>query len=273
MSGGAQRPPVPPQMPKQQPTAGDFGIFFAGGIFGWLAIKLITFLIETIRSRYQTSKAEFEEALNSTNLNVLSNYLKYKLGGVTVTDYVGKSVPRERIDQYVAKLTEFVGSGLSENDKRILENGIETTPATYNAGVSEEAAAVDSTGEEVAVGAVEVRIVQPSGPDILQKAWAMIENGEVWSALATVRRDLDMRLKPWAHRSQILIHRLRQHFDSSVIIDYDRFRRIANRAVHGEDVTLEDARTALNCAATVYSALQNVSIPEHDNGNGTRAPE
>lgn len=258
MSGGTLAPPPPPGPVKDHElTFVDFGWIFAAGMAVWAALEAFRLLFETILSGYQTAEAEFQNAIDSTDLKILSRYLRHKLGSLTVHDYVGKSLPRERVDLYISKLTAFVGSDFSQVSAAE-EDALQ--PVDVSDNVSDTVAS--KTDEVPWLYSI---YSDKDDPAIMQEAKVLIENGAIWTALATLRRDLEVRLR------DVLGGRAPQPSDVANLYGpeigkkFERFRRVANRAIHGEEVRLESARAAVNAARAVYEAVSagSAQLPEN----------
>jgi len=109
-----------------------------------------------------------------------------------------------------------------------------------------------------------VHQVQPE----LQKALETLRSGEAWNALARVRRYIEVVLRQRVQQSSISSERplsagqllnllaRKERLPAHVAEGLRYALAVCNRAIHGLDVTLEEAEEALFHAAAALDALQ-----------------
>lgn len=183
-----------------------------------------------------TDEAE-SEALDSFDLKKVGKYLFDTVGSVRIDDYVRDRKLRDRTEKAIKRLTEFVGTEPEEAQE----------PPPPSRQVLEEAPSSD-----------EVELARRS-----------IENGDVWGGLARLRRFMEIRFnelfpKIDSERMSLsgfieLAHRRGMLNDE----EHTALRfalNVANRAVHGEDVSVATALYALECVRSGMAGLPN-SVP------------
>lgn len=100
----------------------------------------------------------------------------------------------------------------------------------------------------------------------LRGAWDEIAKGEAWNGLARLRRDLEIRLaamggsKSEEFRRQGVYQMARNLLKAGLITTDvgDLIRNIvepANRAIHGLEVSTEEAEAALGAAVELYALM------------------
>lgn len=206
----------------------DFALYFSGGFSTWVILTIGRSIYETYKARQQTNEAQFDQAIASDNLEVLSHYLVSGLGSLNVKDYATKSVARERLDRCVLKLIKFVGTDTEIENQRITDELLDKSFETQ----------IDDIHPEIA------------------KARELVERGSVWTALAMLRRDLEQRMREMDFQWPLKERHISQRFGSEVGESFNYFQRIANSAIHGEDVDIEVALKAIEAASAIYRALE-----------------
>jgi HEPN domain-containing protein len=189
----------------------------------------------------ETEEKAFHKALTSDNLEVVGKYLGDKLGAVDLGTYVRDATIRNRVDTYVEKLARFLDAPL---DKLV--------PASQSNKAKRPGKKTSRQRKP------------PAGqyPEVIRKAVDDLERGEIWNALARLRRDLEKQLRakiPNAPRSlslRQLIELISPKMEKDNILRPTRkFLHIANAAIHGEDIDIDDARLAIEYARQIYEWL------------------
>jgi len=180
-----------------------------------------------------------QQVLESGDLRDVGCYLDEVVGNFCVREYVSDSQVARTVDAYVARLEAFVGT---------------------DAGMA----------KQLADAAHPPEAAQPLPlPAELQKALETLRSGEPWNALARVRRYLEMTLRQMARQVAVTSDRplsagqlvnllsrkelLPPHAQESL-----RYAiAVCNKAIHGLDVTAQEAEDALFHAAAAIHALQD----------------
>ena len=207
-------------------------------------IATVTWLVDAslaARDKLRASRdAAFNAAMSSNDLQTIGSYLFATLGQFTIAEYSARSVIRDRVDQMMSKLRTFVG-----------------TTDDVNAHLKD---LFDVTVPAVAAIPVE-----------LEDARHQLDVGAQWNALATLRRDIEILLRNIARGCGIdvsnrmsagqLAMALRRH--GAISINTEALLRsaiaVANRAVHGLDVSAEEAERAIRAAATALDQVKQES--------------
>lgn len=196
-------------------------------------IEAIRFLHERRNAKLKLLEAEesrFHAVLTSDSLEELGGYLDDVIGSFLVTEYSDNPAVKERVNTFLARLEEFVGK-TTEISKP------ESPPALL-----EELSFRATPNSELRM--VEERLLA----------------GQTWDGLAALRRTIERELLSFAENLQVklpkwpgagrLLRVLRQEGvisdDAAASLRYAI--DIANRGVHGLDVTGDEAFDALRHA-------------------------
>ncbi|WP_292228753.1 hypothetical protein [Brevundimonas sp.] len=207
-------------------------------------------------ARFQTSRkalasaAEqtFRDALNSSDLATMSRYLRQELGNIPLDSYLQDKDVRDRVDHYLARLNLFLAKPPDDTAAE---------PDLRNARSAEAAKFLGPT------------LVGTDNRPEIQAALASLREGDAWSALARLRRDLEIHLLGLrarglqetlslgpAHPSGRFS--LTTDVPPSVMPNFRRFWRTASSAVHGQRVTYEEVLSAIREAEAVYAELDRL---------------
>ncbi len=183
----------------------------------------------------------FQRVLSSDNLSEIGSYLDDVIGQFEIREYVYSPKVSGRVDAYIEKLSEFL-----------------QTDAEVDA--ESKVAELPPPGE-----------TQVPAGDELKRIEQELREGEVWNALARLRRHIEIRLREVASRLEVradqrtsagrLVESLAR---AKVIDDVTRQRLryaidVCNTAVHGREVPLDAAETAVRQAATALGTLPTVT--------------
>jgi len=203
------------------------------GILSGAAVNLLALglrkLLELKKRRKQLEAADekrFQAVLESDSLKELGGYLDSAVGQFGVRDFAENEKVRERVTTFLGRLEDFVG--LPEAVSAKPEKPVQEEP-----------------------------IQLPLADSELEKVEMRIEQGELWDALATLRRAIEIRLtnfardrgvripsQPGAGRLvRLLIEREVLPPDVGKSLEYAI--QVANRGVHGAEVGSDEAIFAL----------------------------
>lgn len=180
----------------------------------------------------EAQEAEFQAAVTSDNLKVLGSYLYEKVGLFTVYDYASNEEVRSRVTKLMEGIRVFIGE----------PEFIDPPP---------KPSAPELIGVELESAALAAEFHQ---------AQHDIRAGNIWNALARLRRAVEIHLRRMAEERQLPSERasakqlLRLLVAEGVVSDRARARleyaiSVANRGVHGLDVSADQAEEALQEAA------------------------
>lgn len=193
------------------------------------------------KTRQRLSKTATGSVLQDPTLSELGRYIFQDVGSVTVRDYI-------RDDQLHGELPETL-----ESIRRYLE-----LPSEDQQG-PEHTQARDRTP-----GGLERHDV----PDFVL---ARIEEGDYWTALAWLRTQIERSLREFAHahdlhvpekvgaRSLLSLLRGEQLISDDIAEPLDYAIRVANRGVHGLDVSLSETEEAILVAWQAWEDLRRRS--------------
>jgi len=201
------------------------------------AFKLMSEWREAHKKLHAADKEAFQAALASESLSSLGSYLDKSLGPFLVTEYANNSEVKSRVDLFLARLQEYVGS--SGEVRQEAEHAPPTAPKPVATGANDELSVVE---------------------DKLAEATP-------WDALATLRRIIEMRLSDLAKQHNLALPersgagRILEVLRRSQIVPDGPGRslryaiEVANRAIHGFEVSIYEADEAIRHARFALSEL------------------
>jgi hypothetical protein len=201
------------------------------------AFKLMSEWREARKKLHAADKEAFQAALASGSLSSLGSYLDKSLGPFLVTEYANNSEVKSRVDLFLARLQEYVGS--SGEVKQEAEPAPPTAPKSVATGANDELSVVE---------------------DKLAEATP-------WDALATLRRMIEMRLSDLAKQHNLPLPersgagRILEVLRRSQIVPDGLARslryaiEVANRAIHGFEVSIYEADEAIRHVRFALSEL------------------
>ena len=235
MSGGhTPRPDPPPGSIDATASVSDFFIAVGGGIALFAIFQLVRAVYYYRAALRNTEQKEFERTINSGDLETIGFYLKHELGGVAAAAYASNERIRSRIDRSLRRIGAMVALPAAPNQT-------DEVSAEIGAQASEPSPVKDFNAQKM-----------------LDEAWQQIKTGKPWNGLFSLRRDIEMRLKPSFSDAQEVLRR-RAFKDPIAAREFGRFHRIASRAIHGAPISVEEALQALASARVVYAALEEPS--------------
>lgn len=200
-------------------------------------------IVEERRKLHAAREDEFLAALRSTSLADVSRYLNGRCGAFTVREYVTDTRVKKKVDSCLRRITDMVGT----------EEQLET-------------AAKDSRPESVPE--IALRSGSTSQFDDLRE---MVFAGRVWDAIARLRLSIEQSLASYATRNELRVRKtvgagaLLRDLETASSIPANVVAALryaihqANRAVHGENMTAEQA---LNIIAATEYALGQIEMPQ-----------
>jgi len=217
--------------------------------------SIILSLVFYIKSKYwqqrklkALKKIEFKNVLSSSDIKVLGNYLDNEIGQMTISDYVDNNEINKRINTFINKLTQFIGT--EEQIKREEEPEIKTIEK-FEQKTFKEFPYHGKLGVEFD------KIID-------ELFW-----GESWNALARLRRYIEITLKEIGAKNKLnfekiysitqMIDLLVKHNIIDLIVANDlRFPvKVSNKAIHGQDLQKGQAEEAIYRAAIVLDLIKN----------------
>lgn len=190
-----------------------------------------------------TEEQKLDGVLSTDNLHQLGSYLDETLNDVTIFQYSTDPKVADRVDKYLQHVQNYLGT-TDEIEK--------TTESIRDKGVETDANSLDA--------------VTASLPRDLKLVVEELRTGEVWNALARLRRHTEILLRELARSrglddsqlrsaGQILrLLRQRRLLDEEVGRNLDYVISVCNRAIHGLDVSQDQAEDAVNKA--IYALQQ-----------------
>jgi hypothetical protein len=210
-------------------VAASLGVGSAGVILGSL--------VQTYLSRRFLAKSvdgeEFERLLEGGSLEQVGDYLYGRLGSLSVSQFASSPTQWKRVAQLVERAEAVLAEPETGGDKAL---------ADYER-VQTDAPIVES----------------------LARARQLLDQGDLWNSMGELRRQVESvlrRLVPQeATRQRAGAGRLLREAVARSKIDEDIGRHlsqaleVANRGVHGRDVTVPDAYQALVLASRALEAI------------------
>jgi hypothetical protein len=174
--------------------------------------------------------------LRSSEIVPLGRYLDTTLSKVTVSQYTSSETISAQVDQYIERIRDFVGTTEEVQAQQIAKQQPEPVP----------------------LWTLEI-------PSELQPVLDELKDGESWNALARLRRLIELHLRDVAKTRRLRIEKVRSAGQLVDLLEKDRYLdsdsandlryaiQISNRAVHGLDVTREEAEGAIAHAVRALS--------------------
>ena len=210
-----------------------------------LILTAITFFYAIYSQRRKLQESEesrFANVLESDNITDLGNYLDETIGQFTIHEYTSSSDIANRVDKYIERIQEFVGT----------EEQISSAPTT------EPPEEIDLEYENL--------------PGEFRPIFEELRTGEPWNALARLRRLIEIRLRDKAISLGFKERNLKSAgqvlkilFDRKYVAPnfYKMLRysiSVCNRAIHGIEIQENEAENAIYSAV---EALHDVGIINH----------
>ena len=219
------------------------------------AILAILSIIATSLSIYATYKLKKqlleitdEEALDSVlltdDIEELGSYLENSLSQVTIFEYAISEQASEKVDRFLDKIQDYLVRTEDLNYPQINFNQIETERYAY----------------------VETEI-----PNELRPIIEELNYGEPWNALAKLRRLIESKLKELLDKNHITTRdniSMNQMFrilvkeevlPSNMENNFHYIVRICNNAIHGFDISYEEANEIISHARILLSKFPTSS--------------
>jgi hypothetical protein len=212
-----------------------------GGVAVNLALLAWRFAHDWYTTRAKLSIADedaFQHALTSESLATLGSYLDKSLGQFLLSEYADNPRIRRRVDLFVTRLQEYVGP----------EEPLPWPP--------KQEAPKPTVGARAFVDR-ELKLVEDK-----------LISGPTWDALASLRRLIEVRLRLLADKSKISLSRrvgaggilqallLAQAIPGSTAERLRYAINVANRGIHGIDVSSEEGYEALRQARSALEELR-----------------
>ena len=194
----------------------------------------------------QASEASFKEVLSSDNIFLLGNYLDDTLGKFNIREYTSNVEIQKRIDQYLDRIQNFIGTNEQIAQEEIEEKG------------SSEIVKVEVGDEKLS--------------DEFRFILKEVRTGEPWNALARLRRHIEITLKNMAQiydfpqQGHIPVRKLLNFLERNLLIDESISRHLSyaisvcNKAIHGVDVSVGEAEEAIFSAQKALEYLNNFNV-------------
>lgn len=203
-----------------------------------VALNVLATAIARRRKYHALQKQELESVLQSDDLQALGEYMDDTLGGVSMLEYSSSSAVASRVDRFIERVQDFVGTSDRMAEKT------EPVPEFLSARV------------------------HPSG-DEFEDVLRELETGEPWNALARLRRQVERRLRALlgepaveGTRPRGAAQLLRRAMSAGLIDEQIKdllsyALSVSNRAVHGVDVEYGEAEEAIWAAAHAMKLLSD----------------
>lgn len=219
---------------------------FSIGVFSALLSVGGTIITELSKYRAEKKKlklaqeARFQKVLESNSIVELGSYMDDIIGKFQIREYGENETIRKKVDSYLEKIQNFVGT----------REDIEQEPA-----IEKPPQLTTQLMEEL--------------PEQFQTVYTELQTGEPWNALAKLRRIIEVRLVNLAGASDIKIVKrygagnILKILTDRKLIEQQTVKRLqfaislSNKAIHGENVSFEDAKMAIRQAGLALKEIDN----------------
>ncbi|EPY7708300.1 hypothetical protein ACN1JM_000341 [Bacillus pacificus] len=184
----------------------------------------------------EARKKEFNTVINSNDIKVVGDYLYKVIGKFSVYDYIDNPNVSQTVDTYIRKLTLYVGK---EKDIQLSED------------------------KDIKFEKVEFKSTIKKWNEIM----LLLEAGQIWNALATLRAVIENSLRKFAKENNIEVDlkvsaaALLRVLHNKGLISEEAFATlkniidICNKAVHGRDVEIGVAENTVSAAIKVLEDI------------------
>ena len=230
-------------------------------MFDWILISVsgltasLSFLLTVLsivkegnarRKKMQNIKEEkYKHAISTFDVRELRKYLEEDIGKFDVSEYVSKDSVADSIDIYIAKIQRYICTDeqLGAEDKRIEDSKIDVNILNVSTG---------SDNRE------------------LEKVNIELQTGEVWNALAQLRRFVEIQLRAVCESVGLRENQMKgagqmlRLLRNRKLVDETTSRRleyaihVCNQAIHGREVTVDQGFEALAIVQGEISSLRPV---------------
>ena len=106
----------------------------------------------------------------------------------------------------------------------------------------------------------------PDDPEPIASAVKRMREGEAWTALASLRRDLERKLTSGMSQAEARRGPPYKNIEYPDLRGMLRqFWFLASRAVHGEELSMDEAGSALKLARLIYKCLDQPTLAANSN--------
>jgi len=186
-------------------------------------------------------ESHFKQVLASDSIDVLGRYLDNEVGNFLVSEYVSSDKARLRIDSIIHSMQDFIG-----REKEIMED----------------------------IPSPEAMVKSPSPKtDEFKLIFSKLQSGIAWDALAALRRLIEIKLKETMNKKGlnvddrssagrlISILSKKELITSNVEHQLRYAVDVANRAIHGHDISIGMAEEAVFMAQDALITLGELENP------------
>lgn len=220
--------------------------------FDWKAAK---------EARKLADEEAFQAALQSADLNTLGLMLRDKFGSVSLPSLLDDKLTQDRVLRSLEKLNELVNqptpdiesdepkdekSTSKRSENKANDSGLKYTVPKYP---PIDGWSYEGLSKDFRIGAA-MKIA-----DIAQQAEDQLSSGEVWTALAGARRGLEMALSPSNEDRRRRPLSYKWFATPKLRNAMGIFLRVANRAIHGEETSQEEALSAIRALRFISREL------------------
>jgi hypothetical protein len=192
-------------------------------------------------------EARFQVVLESNSISELGSYLDEVIGKFQIREYGENDTIRNRVNAYLEKIQDLVGTREDIQQEPKIKK-----PPPLPAQFMEEL------------------------PSEFRSVYTELQTGEPWNALAKLRRIVEGKLFDLASGYDIKI--IKRYGAGNILkilaernligrktVERLRFAiGLSNKAIHGEDVSFEDAEMAIRQAGLALRELANQQETTHD---------
>jgi hypothetical protein len=238
-------------------------------------VAVLTSLIHLLLARYIAKKKlraaeekDFQEALESDELLVLGNYLSSSLGRFTIHEYSTDENVRNRVNAMLSRLVEFIGSEDVTPIKRATEQ------PGFSSVIEDMPDLFPADSESPGKATPKARTFSDAHDSEMARVAKSLEEGEIWDALARLRRVIEVRLRGVALRNGIPLKNLRSAgqvlrvlrdrglLSNETFESLNRAIGVCNQGIHGIEVPHNEANMAFLTAEEELAKLLTAKVAE-----------
>lgn len=213
-----------------------------------IVITMLTWFFskKSMRSKlHEAQEEEFRRALGSDKLTEIGSYLDKNIGNFNLYEYVSNPNVSNKIDIYLEKVRSFVGT-----DTEVEQQAKETK-------------SLPKIKERLHIS------------DPFDRILTELRSGETWTALARLRRYIEINLRKIAKAQDIPLERAtagqllnilsrRGLIPGEILLNLRYAIAVCNKAIHGVEISWDEAEAAVLNANFALGKLKQAPEPNPD---------
>lgn len=229
-------------------------------VVGFASSKTIIAWRNAKEARRAADITVFDAALATADLNTVGTMLRDKFGSVDIETFLNDPITQDKVARSLKRLAEVVNQPASDTvptDASAEQNDQSNEDALGNSIPpnlrTRTIAYIDNLDAPIR------RSIAAGIASIAETTELRLHGVSLWTALAGARRELEKLILPKvSSKLEFLSPRMFQ--DPQLRSAMGIFLSVANRAIHGDEVSLERAERAVSALQFVGTRLQTIEV-------------